>query len=376
MTSLPLAKPTELGLDPARLQLAYDLLEDWTSGADPEIPGGTIAVGRAGKLVEPRFFGRQGAEPGAPPLRRDGLFLLASITKPIVYMGAMMLVERGLLNLSDRVTHYIPEFAAHHKEATLVAHLFTHTSGLPDMLENNAELRKQHAPLQEFIRGAIRDTVPLFPPGTSHSYQSMGTLIVAELVQRLSGLPISKFLKKEIFDPLGLKSTGLGSVGFARERLVRVETPAYQHNSDFGWNSPYWTELGAPWGGMFSTPDDFAIICQCLLNGGAYGDVRLLSPFTVQRMTENRLDDYPDLPEPIRRCRRWGLGWQMNHVGESDSWSSLLGPHVFGHTGATGTMVWMDRERDGFCMIFTTTPRANAPGRLVQISSAVASAFH
>src|SRR4029078_493144 len=101
-----------------------------------------------------------------------GLFLMSSLTKPVVYLAAMILVERGLLNLSDKVTRYIPDFAAHHKEETLVLHLFTHTSGLPDILDNNIELRKAHAPLSKFIEHAIRDTVPLFPPGTNLKYQS------------------------------------------------------------------------------------------------------------------------------------------------------------------------------------------------------------
>src|SRR4051812_29278956 len=187
MSHLPLAKPDEIGLDPQRLQRAYDLLEQWTTGPKATVPGGAIAVGRKGKLVEPRYFGRQGPEADAPPIRRDGMFLLASLTKPIVYLGAMILVERGLLSLSRRVTDYLPEFAAHHKETTLVQQLFTHTSGLPDMLKNNEDLRRSHAPLEKFIDGAIREAVLLFPPGTSYSYQSMGTLIVAELVQKLSG---------------------------------------------------------------------------------------------------------------------------------------------------------------------------------------------
>ena len=376
MAHLPHATAEQLNLDPDRLQAAYDLLDEWTSGPDRVVPGGAILVGRNGKTLAPRFFGFQGPEPDAEPIRRDGMFLMASISKPITYLAALTLVERGLLNLSDPVTRYIPDFAAHHKEQTLVLHLFTHTSGLPDMLENNVELRRQHAPLAKFIQGAIRDTVPLFPPGTDYSYQSMGTLIVAELIQRISGLSIHEFLRREIFAPLKLESTALGSRGLDRRRLVRVQTPEYQADSDFGWNSPYWQELGAPWGGMFSTPEDFAVICQWMLNSGWYDGTRLLSSWTIQQMTTNRLDDQPDLPEAVRRAKPWGLGWQMNHPGTSGSWSDSLDRHVFGHTGATGTMVWIDRQRDGFCILLTTGQRSRAPWRLVQLSNAIASAFN
>lgn len=141
----------------------------------------------------------------------------------------------------------------------------------------------------------------------------MGTLIAAELVQRISGLTIHEFLKREIFAPLGLQSTGLGSAGLDRQRIVRVETPEYQGDGDFGWNSRYWQELGSPWGGMFSSPADFAVICQLLLNGGEYEGVQILSPGTVKMMTTNRLNDYAELPEPLRRTQPWGLGWHESH---------------------------------------------------------------
>src|SRR5258708_375441 len=104
---LPVANPVEIGLHPARLQRAYDLLEEYTAGKQPAMPGAALAVGRMGKLVAPRFFGKQGPEPSAERLRPDSVFLLASITKPVTYLGAMLLVERGLLNLSDKVTRYI-----------------------------------------------------------------------------------------------------------------------------------------------------------------------------------------------------------------------------------------------------------------------------
>jgi CubicO group peptidase (beta-lactamase class C family) len=374
-THLPLAKPEEIGIDARRLQTAYALLDTWTASKPAAVPGGAILVGRRGKILPPHFSGRQGPEANAPDIRKDGLFLLASITKPVVYSAAMMLVERGLLNLTDPVVRYVPEFKAHGKETTLVGHLFTHTSGLPDMLDNNAELRKKHTPIQVFLEAAAKQTIPLFKPGTKLSYQSTGTAVVADIIQRLSKLTLAEFLKREIFDPLGLRSTALGSRGFDRDRLVRVEVPDYQANSDFSWNSPYWQELGSPWGGMFSTPEDFAVICQLMLNGGTVGGVRLLSPATVRMMTTNRLDDYADLPEGTRRAQPWGLGWRLNHPGTPESWGDLLDRNVYGHTGATGTTVWIDPKAEGFCILLTTALREKAPWRLVHLANAVAASF-
>ena len=372
MPQLAVAEPAELGFDSARLQRAYDLLDAWTRSG--EVPGGAVAVGRRDRLVAPRFFGRMGPEADAPPIRDDAMFLMASITKPIVYLGAMLLVERGLLTLTDRVTRYLPEFAAHHKDDTLVLHLFTHTSGLPDMLPNNVELRRAHAPLSEYVKAGIRDTVPLFPAGTRLSYQSVGTNLVAEIVRVVDGRPIAQFLREEIFAPLGLKSIGLGSDGFDRRRLVRVQVPDYQDPS-FGWNSEYWQGLGAPWGGLFSGPADFAVLCSLMLGGGRVGDVRIASPAVTSAMSRNWLTSLPELPEAVARTQPWGLGWRLHHPGTDDSWGDLLGPQTFGHTGATGTLVWMDPQSGTFCLLLTSAIREKQPWRLKQLSNAVAAAI-
>lgn len=375
MSGLAYAKPEEIGLDAARLQVAYDLLDRWTTGPDAQIPGGALAIGRQGRLVEPRFFGRQGPEADAGPIRRDGVFLLASITKPVTYMAAMILAERGQLSLADPVTEYLPDFAAHHKEQTLVFHLFTHTSGLPDMLPNNLELRRQHAPLSRFVEATMHDVVPLFQPGTNLSYQSMGTLITAAIVEQIAGQPLPAFLEREILAPLGMSSTSLGSGRLDPARLVRVRVPAEQTGVEYGWNSDYWRRLGSPWGGLFSTPDDFAAICQLMLGGGCLDDVRLLSPATVERMSTNRLHELPDLPEPLRRTQPWGLGWKINRSASADVFSDLASSSVYGHWGATGTACWIDPRRQGFCLLFTTAPMSESRRRLVRISNAVAASF-
>lgn len=375
MPGLAYAQPDEIGFESARLQVAFDLLARWTEGPEASIPGAAIMVGRKGRAIEPRFFGRQGPEPEAPPLRRDGCFLLASITKPVTYLAGMLLVERGLLSLTDRVTKFIPEFAAHHKDETLVFHLFTHTSGLPDMLPNNVELRRQHAPLSRFAAAVIRDTPPLFPPGTNLSYQSMGTLVVAELIERISGLPLPEFLNREFFAPLGLTGTSLGSGALDPARLVRVQIAPETADGDYHWNSDYWRRLGSPWGGLFSTPDDLAVLCQLMLDGGRRGDAQLVSRATVERMTTNRLDDLPDLPEAIRRTQRWGLGWRINSPTANDAFGDLVSPRAFGHWGATGTMCWIDPEHQAFCLLFTSAQLSQSQWRLIRISNAVAAAL-
>jgi CubicO group peptidase (beta-lactamase class C family) len=371
---LPQVKPEDIGLNPKQLKVAYDIMEKWTTGKDAPVPGGAILVGRHGKAVAPRFFGRQGPEPDAGPIRRDGMFYLASVTKPFIYTAAMQLVERGQLNLSDKVTRYVPEFTGGGKEDAQVLHLFTHTSGLPDETPNNAALRKRRAPLKKFVEDAIKAEL-LFKPGTKFSYSSSATVITADIVQRLTGRPIREVVQKEIIDPLGLKSTGLGAQGFDAERLVRTTVPEYQTDKLADWNSTYWREFGSPAGGMFSTPEDLAVVCALMLAGGKWNGVPLLSPSTVRAMTTSRYDDLPDLPEPVRRTQPWGLGWRLNHAGTADSWGDLLDRRVFGHTGSAGNVVWMDPHTKGFCIILTNYLRARAPWRLVHLSNAIAAAF-
>lgn len=371
---LPETNPEALGLDPRKLEKAYDLLQSWTQGANAPVPGGAILVGRHGKTVAPRFFGKQGPEANSEPLRTDAMFYLASVTKPIIYTCGMILVERGLLNLSDKVSRYLPEFTGKNKEATQVLHLFTHTSGLADELPNNADLRKQHAPLSSFVSEALKSEAA-FQPGTRQSYSSLATILVAEIVQRLGKMSIREFVKKEIIDPLDLKSSGLGSQGFDRNRLVRCTVPEYQAGSDFSWNSKYWQEFGSPAGGMFSNPGDLAVVCALMLNQGKGIKGQLLSPATVRMMTSNRLEEMPEMPEAIRRTQPWGLGWKLNHLGHSDSWGDLLDRKVFGHSGSSGNLVWMNPATGGFCILLTNYLRSRAPWRLVHLSNIIASSF-
>src|SRR5439155_16754176 len=159
--------------------------------------------------VEPHFVGRMRPDKDSPALRKDALFLVASITKPVTVTAVMMLVERGELTLSDKVAKFVPRFAAADKGEIQVRHLMTHTSGLPDMLPDNIKLRMAHRPMSAFI-DATCELAPLYPPGTQVGYQSMGTAMLGEIVHQVSGKTIQEFVRQEIFDPLGMKDSELG----------------------------------------------------------------------------------------------------------------------------------------------------------------------
>lgn len=368
-----------LGLDQDRWEAALSLAEDWCRR--DLVPAVAVTVGRAGGMVEPRLFGRLTID-GMEPLPAEAVFLVASITKPIVAMGALRLVERGELLLGERVADYLPEFGRHGKIGTTIRHLLTHTSGLPDMLPDNRERRIEHAPLTSFVEGACA-LRPGFPPGRGVQYQSLGFAVLGEIVSRITGKSLAAFLHDELFAPLGMHDTALGapavwfSSGGRSVDIPEVRLPSDQQDgADWNWNSAYWRQLGAPWGGLLTTPADLGRFARMMLGGGALDGVRVLSSATIAAATRNQLEAMRDLSELDRRCRPWGLGWRLNWPAHSDSFGDLVSPHAYGHWGATGTLTWVDPDRDAFAVLLTTQP-TDLHGRryLQRLSNAVAAAF-
>jgi len=324
--------------------------------------------------LEPRGFGRREMDAHAAPVKPDTIFLVASVTKPVTATAAMLLVERGKLSLNDPVASIIPEFGVKGKDSVLVRHLFTHTSGLPDQLPESQALRAQHAPLREFVR-RIRDVELLFPPGTQVSYQSCGFAMLSEIVERIEGMPFREFLRREIFDPLGMKDSSLGAEEGKLQRISRVRIPEgdFQYGSseaDWNWNSSYWWSFGAPWGGMFTTVQDMTGFCQMFLNGGQYGPVRVLSPTTVASMTADQIAAMPGISQEVKLTDRWGLGWRLGGRAGS-GFGDLLSEATFGHGGATGTLVWADPMLRLTCVLLTNDPAGAARLRGL-LSNAVA----
>jgi len=340
--------PQDAGLDPDRLDRVYEMLETWVR--EEKIQGGSLAVARNGVLVEPRGFGVRKRAEGADSMPGDAVFLVASVTKPLTATAVMLLVERGLVCLDDAVAAMLPEFAGEGREKIRVRHLLTHTSGLPDMLPENIDLRRNHAPLTEFIKGICRCKL-LFDPGTQIRYQSMGTAMLGEIVARVTGSRLRSFLEEEVFSSLGMESTALGIREELRDRVALVEIPQEQLGTDWHWNTEYWQNLGVPWGGMFSTVEDLVVLLQMFLNGGEYGGSQLLGMPTARAMITDQTSRMAGLPEESRLEQAWGLGWKMG-------WCDLSSQVSFGHGGATGTLVGADPQTGLACAIFTTRPGA------------------
>ncbi len=352
--------PAQVGLDAARLERASAILDKETR--EGRVLAASLLVAKDGGIALHRGYGKMSPEPDARPVTPDTVFLLASITKPVTAVALMILVERGLVSIEDPASKYLPEIA--HKEIR-VRHLLSHISGMPDMLPENTELRRAHAPLSEFVRKALA-TPLLYPTGADFRYQSMGTLLAGEIVERVSGKRLRDFEQQEIFGPLGMKSSSLGLGGRKIADTAWCQgggSPA--DLASFGANSPYWRDMGHPWGGMHSTTRDLAVLLQTMLQGGAYGGYRLFSPKTVARMTTDRNGA---LNKP------WGLGWGL---GNSPVWAyfgDVVSPRAFGHSGATGTVAWADPESNLVCVILTTRPSGEDDGRLLRLVSNAAAA--
>jgi CubicO group peptidase (beta-lactamase class C family) len=200
----------------------------------------------------------------------------------------------------------------------------------------------------------------------------MGTAILAEIVHQVSGVSLPEFLQREVFGPLGMNDTSLGWRPATRERIAAVRAPNPElQNADWFWNSPYWLGFGAPWGGLITSPTDFARLCQAFLADGG----GLLSPAAVRAMTTNQLVHMPGLPEEDRRCRPWGLGWRLNWPGHSANFGDLLGLRSYGHWGATGTVCWLDPDTSSYMILFTTEPQETEGRFLARISNTVAAAL-
>ena len=361
--------PEAIGLSSIRLEKAYRFLEEAVQSG--KIHGAAILVTRHGVPVTPRCFGGIYLEPNSPPIQPNTIFLVASVTKPMTAAAVMLLVERGKILLDDPVCSIIPEFGNRGKDRIKIRHLMTHTSGLLDMLPQNRQLRAHHAPLKEFIRRICALELD-FPPGTNIQYQSCGIAMLGEIVERIEGIPLPEFLRREIFQPLRMNNTHLGAQGLQTDRIAHVNVGTEIQNTDWGWNTPYWWNFGAPWGGLLSTVGDMLHFCQTFLNGGEFEGVRVFSPATVQAMITDQIAPMPDIPQNVKSGQAWGLGWRLQPTSDWSHFGDLISPASYGHWGATGTVVWVDAVREMICVLFTTEPAASSRGLLGRCSNLVA----
>jgi len=295
----------------------------------------------------------------------EPIFLLASISKPMTAAAVMTLVDADELSLDDHVTKFYPRFKGEGREDISIRHCLTHTGGLPDMLSNNEWLRENHAPLEDYLEGALK--APLrFKPGTDYGYASMGFLITAKIAEEISGQPFGEFIDQTIYRPLGMTRTSMGLMGRPKDQTVRNQAaPANTESGkqswqNWNWNSQYWLDLGSPWGGALGPAVDVARFYEeFLLRRGT-----ILKPETEALMTSDQT------PQGVRP---FGLGFGL----APRAGATTTGPATFGHNGSTGTLSWCDPGTGTICVVLTSLYAAAVrphPTRLVSelVAQAVA----
>ncbi|HVW75082.1 MAG TPA: serine hydrolase domain-containing protein [Rhizomicrobium sp.] len=333
-STLPAKVATPAGAgkwDKARLEQAAAVMADWIK--DGRVQGASILVTQGSRQFARNFGTARGAEP---------VFLLASISKPMTAAAVMTLVDQGQLSLDDTVVKFFPTFTGEGRETITIRHLLTHTAGLPDMLPNDEMLRQNHAPLSDYREGALK--APLkFPPGTGYSYASMGILLSAEIAQKITGKPIADIAEERVFRPLGMGHTGLGLRG--RDNATTVPSQAAPATTeegkkswaDWNWNSLYWRNLGAPWGGALGSAADINRFYREFLDQRG----TIMKPANELLMVTNQS------PPGVKAS---GLGFDLPPSAGAPG----CGPRTFGHNGSTGTYSWADPDTGTICVVLTS----------------------
>ncbi len=339
---LPEAAPSTVGMSPS--QLAYIDQAVAAEIANKQLPGAVVEVGRKGKIVWRRAYGNRALEPQIEPMTLNTIFDIASLTKILATSTSIMiLVERGQVRLVDPVARYIPEFGEMGKRNITVEQLMTHRSGfVPD----NDLKDYEQGPQKAFEN--IWRLAPIAEPGSHFIYSDVNYIVLAELIRRVSGKPLDAFSGENIFRPLGMKDTGFKPSASLRPRIAPTE------QRDDHWmrgevHDPRSYLLGGVAGhaGLFSTADDLAIYCQMILNHGEFGTARVLSPMGVERMTEARASGGNATDGNMR-----GLGWDIV-TSYSGNRGDLFPLGSFGHTGFTGTSIWIDPASETFVVFLS-----------------------
>jgi beta-N-acetylhexosaminidase len=336
--TLRAAGPTEAGFRADGFAEVDRVVEE--AVAARAFPGAVLAVGHGSALAHLRAFGHLSYDEGAAPVRDDTMYDLASLTKVIVTTTmAMILVDEGKLDISKPVSAFLPEFRGGNKDKVTVWHLLTHSSGIDWWAPLYKELKGKDAYLR---RVTSMDLV--YEPGTKSVYSDLGVLLLGEILERVAGQDIESFARARIFGPLRMKDTTYRPGPELLPRIAPTENDPWRGHVLRGEvHDENAAALGgvAPHAGLFGTAGDLARFAQMLLGGGVFEHQRIVSRETLDKFTKRA-----GVPSSSR-----ALGWDT--PSDNSSAGTLFGPRSFGHTGFTGTSVWMDPDRNLFVILLT-----------------------
>lgn len=319
--------------------------------AEHRCPGGVLWVEHQGTVYH-KAFGHRAIVPNEEPMTEDTIFDAASLTKVVACTPAvMLLVERGQINLDERVQAYIPEFKGDGKEAITVRELMLHTSGLRGDIETKSDWQGQAAAIEKACQESL-----LSEPGTAFRYSDINFFLLGEIVQRVSKMPLEQFVTREIYQPLGMNDTGYLPPASKLERIAPTEVVNGKPYRGVV-HDPTARKMGGVAGhaGLFFTAADLARYARMLLNHGELGNVRIFKPETVELMTSVQTPS----SLPIRR----GLGWDIDS-GYSGPRGKIFPLGSYGHTGWTGTSIWLDPFSDTFVIFLSNRNHPDESGNV------------
>jgi uncharacterized protein YbbC (DUF1343 family)/CubicO group peptidase (beta-lactamase class C family) len=375
--------------NPASVDVSAQRLEAIDGAVESEIkqrhlPGAVVLVGRKGSVVWRKAYGARAVQPAREAMTPDTIFDLASLTKIVATATSIMiLVERGKVRLSDPLSNYIPEIKGEGRERITLELLLTHRAGYaPDF-----DLKDRWTGYGEAMKRLVREPLRN-PPGARFVYSDINYIALGEVVHRVSGLTLDQFARRNIFEPLGMRDTRFRPARKLRARIAPTEKRRGQlsylgdtprnagPDADGSEDTNRWLRgqvhdptayrMGGVAGhaGLFSTADDLAIYCQMILDGGVYRGVRVLSPLTVAEMTRPRLVSESGWTR--------GLGWDIN-TSFSTNRGDFFPLGSFGHTGFTGTSIWIDPASKMFVIFLSNRVHPDGKGDVAALRGRVAS---
>ena len=343
--------------------------------AADEIPGAVLLVESRGKLLHRKAYGNRALVPAREPMTLDTIFDAASLTKVVATTSAVLkLTEEGKLRLNDPASRYVPEFGNNEKDQITLRQLLTHTSGLRPI----PRLPEKWDGADAVLKSIFEDTL-VAAPGARFLYSDCNFILLAEIVKRTSGQPLDEYVTQNIFTPLGMNETRFNPPAVWRPRIAPTEEIDLPQGEKPGSgkghmlrgvvHDPRSRGMGGVAGhaGMFTTADDLAKFCRMLLHRGALADgSRVLSMAMVEKSIT------PQTPPWSPTLR--GLGWDIDSVFSSPRGELFPVSTSFGHTGFTGTAIWVDPNSETFIVLLANSVHPRVRPAISSLRSKVATA--
>ena len=348
---LPVNTPKSVGMSAARLATIDRIVSRGINAGG--YPGAAVVIGRNGYAVYQKGFGKLGWTASSPRVTADrSIYDLASLTKVVgTTTAAMVLYDQGRLDLEAPVSTYLPAFSGGWKDSVTVRHLLTHRSGLP---AGRDLWRIARTP--DEARAAVLSTPLECKPGQCYIYSDLGADVLGFVVEAVAGESLDVFLHDKVFEPLGMNDTFFRPADSLTYRIAPTEIApprGYPLQGEVHDENAYALGGVAGHAGLFSTAADLSIFAQMMLNGGSYNGVRVLSDTVVSLFTR-------------RTAGTRALGWDT--AEGTGGAGKFLDSRAFGHTGYTGTSIWIDPDRQMFVLLLTNrvhAARARRPAKVI-----------